>query len=210
MQLTLTIKDSKHKVYRGIGKTGQYSKPRDIVRTPYWLIYKMMQLANIKHNEKILDPCFGDGRIINRVMCICNLELKIYGIEIDENQFNNYKNKHATLYNCSFLDDFPNFNEYKYDVIIMNPPFSHCGAWKFVEKGLKLLSSNGRIITIFPSYLITQNKDRAKSINKHLHSIYALPRDTFKAHGAKVIDGFLCEFRLTTDSRCGCVFPEDK
>ena len=137
----------------------------------------MISLFTIDKKQRILDPCFGGGVFIDTALKngFCNIE----GYEIDNVLFDKYREKHSDIriYNQDFLRVG---EEYKYDGIIMNPPYirqekiddlEELGITKrilqenkiyqklpktanmymyFIFKALELLSDDGELVVIFP------------------------------------------------------------
>ena len=99
--------------------------------TPKWLIKKMLDEINIEKVQYILEPSAGKGDIIDEIKekyehCYSyrysKPEVDIDAIEIDKNLRLLLKGKEYKV----VFDDFLNFNTYKkYDLIVMNPPFSN-------------------------------------------------------------------------------------
>lgn len=163
------------------------------VFTPKVVADYMVNLFTLKENAEVLEPCFGDGALLDSMVRLTNY--KIQGIELDEALFNkvinNNKFKSCNLYKGNFLE---HEDQYKYDGIIMNPPYirqekidnlEKFGITKqalqkklifknlaktsnmymyFIIKALELLKENGELIVIFPStWLNSKNADNFKS-----------------------------------------------
>ena len=141
----------------------------DIYYTPLPVALKMIEMCDIRENDKILDPSKGGGVFYNNFPHNC---IKDY-CEISEGI------------------DFFNYNE-KVDIIIGNPPYSlwskwlehtmkltdkFCyifGAFNFTDKRLRDIINNGYGVTKFhllkidwwysPSYLIVFEKNKTSII----------------------------------------------
>ena len=141
----------------------------DIIYTPLSVALKMIEMCDIKENNKILDPSKGGGIFYNNLPSYC---IKDY-CEITEGL------------------DFFNYNK-KVDLIIGNPPYSLWNKWiehtmkltdkfcyifgsfNFTDKRLRDIMNNGYGITKFhlvkidwwysPSYLIVFEKHKISII----------------------------------------------
>lgn len=108
------------------------------VETPRWVADLMARLAIKNGNEKILDPCFGNGvflraayeRMSSLSGDIASEKLNlIYGVEIDPLSFTRGLSeflKDARAKEVApnfFLGDIFDFTKRQFDVVIMNPPY---------------------------------------------------------------------------------------
>jgi len=125
---------------------------QDFYPTPANLITKMLSLVDFRLINSVLEPSAGKGNIVERVAdkfkylhSSYNKDVKwdIDTIEIDQNlqyilQGKNYRIVH---------NDFLTYNTYKkYDLIVMNPPFSNGD--KHLLKALKMQENGGQIVCL--------------------------------------------------------------
>lgn len=119
--------------------------------TPKWLIKKMLDSIDIEKVKYVLEPSAGKGDIIDAIKEKYKNSYYIYGnkepdidaIEIDDNLRLLLKGKEYRVVH----NDFLKFNTYKkYDLIIMNPPFS-CGD-RHLLKAIEMQKEGGNIICI--------------------------------------------------------------
>ena len=120
--------------------------------TPKWLIKKMLDEINIEKVQYILEPSAGKGDIIDEIKekyehCYSyrysKPEVDIDAIEIDKNLRLLLKGKEYKV----VFDDFLNFNTYKkYDLIVMNPPFSNGD--RHLLKAIEMQKDGGAIICL--------------------------------------------------------------
>jgi hypothetical protein len=82
------------------------SRPNDILFTPLPVALKLIEMTNIQRNEKLLDPCRGEGVIYNNLPTFCEKDWA----EITEGH------------------DFFEYDK-PVDTIICNPPFSIYTKW---------------------------------------------------------------------------------
>lgn len=156
----------------------------------------MVSLLTLKHDERILDPCFGKGVFLESLKE--NGFSNLLGCEIDTELFKTFNdsNSDLILYNTDFLK----FSRDDVDGIVMNPPYirherieelAKYGITKeflkqsrifdalpknanmymyFIIKGLSVLRNNGEMVVIFPSSWL--NTKSGLSFKKILYSNY--------------------------------------
>lgn len=124
----------------------------DFYPTPKTLIHKMLEGIDFRMINTVLEPSAGKGDIVDQVKDKLKYSKTGYNrtdkydidtIEIDENlqyilQGKNYRIVH---------NDFLTYNSYKkYDVIIMNPPFSNGD--KHLLKAIEMQQNGGAIVCL--------------------------------------------------------------
>ena len=136
------------------------------------IVEYMVDKLSIESDNKILEPCFGEGVFIDEV-CKRNIKVKIDGCDLDSSLVvdgvKKYKlNNYIDIKEKNFLFDKI---DKCYDRVIANPPY---GAWidyddrkelkklfpnlyvketyaLFLYKSIKLLNENGKLVFIIPS-----------------------------------------------------------
>ncbi len=82
--------------------------------------------AIVDEDTIVLEPSFGDGRFIysalKRFNELENLNPDIYGVELQEEPFNNFVNYNDTV-KCTLTDFMDYKPDFKVDAIIGNPPY---------------------------------------------------------------------------------------
>lgn len=123
-------------------------------------IRKILELAEIKDNSKILDVGTGTGILISYLLE--KLPSKLVGVDISENMIEVAKNKYKDKNVQFVVSDIMDFNENKYDYIFIYSAYPHFkDKEKLFEHLSKLLNSNGKIVIAH-----SQSRDE---IN-HIHS----------------------------------------
>jgi len=152
----------------------------DFFATPEPVGLKMVEWADIRHGEALLEPSAGDGAIARwfpekqeRTVVEPSLELgSRLALATD-----------AKLVATRF-EDFNTVN--KFDVIVMNPPFGLGGktSTEHLAKAIKHLNDGGRIVALLPD---------GPAANKRLDALLtgssdvpAKPVGTFKVNGKDV------------------------
>lgn len=140
---------------------------KEFYPTPEWLINKMLEDIDLKKIKCVLEPSAGKGDIINEIKRRSNslkhnsTLIDIDAIEIDENLAALLKGKRYKVVH----DDFLTFNTYKkYDLIIMNPPFSEGD--KHLLKAIDMQKDGGDIICILNAETI---RNQYSNIRKDLY-----------------------------------------
>lgn len=166
----------------------------DYFATPEPLGLKMVEWANIRGGEDVLEPSAGHGAIArwfpeNTQRTVVEPSAKLAS-----------RLKMVTADSKLVQDTFENLNIVnKYDAIIMNPPFGSSGkmAMEHIEKAYRHLRDGGRIVALIPrgpamekrieKFLYGTN-DKGKYINSDIHLVaeFDLPSSTFERAGTKV------------------------
>ena len=122
---------------------------KEFYPTPDWLIDKMLEDINFKKVKYVLEPSAGKGDIIKAIrkkektLINHTKAIDIDAIEIDENLIALLKGKKYKV----IYDDFLTFETYKkYNLIIMNPPFSEGD--KHLLKAIEIQKNGGDIVCL--------------------------------------------------------------
>lgn len=178
-------------LYYGRGKKTAKNKAAegvDYFATPEPIGYKMVQWANVKAGDKILEPSAGHGAISRFFSPTTeNTIIEPSGRLAPQAQMNT---ENAKLINGVF-EDLHISN--KYDAITMNPPFGTGGktAIEHLSKAFGHLREGGRVIALIPRGGMADKRftkwyesDEAK--NAHMVGEVLLPNVTFERAGTKV------------------------
>ena len=173
-------------IIENILQTGEYTdekKKYQIFETPTELADKLIQMAEIKEGDIILEPSAGRGRIANRIERLIDIELDCIELNPDNLRFLT-DNGFRVIWN-----DFMDFEAPRdYDVIVANPPFTKQQDIDHVNKMMDI--AKRRAISIMSaSVLYRDNKKTVDFRNrvKALGGIFEeLPYDTFAESGTKV------------------------
>lgn len=111
----------------------------------YNKIRKILELAEIKDNSKILDIGTGTGILISYLLE--KLPSKLVGVDISEKMIEVAKEKYKDKNVQFVVSDIINFNEDKYDYIFIYSAYPHFkDKEKLFEHLSKLLNSDGKIV----------------------------------------------------------------
>lgn len=129
-------------------------KNYDFYATPLDTVNLLLDnITDILPHFTILEPSAGNGNIITALRNKGYTNI-IDAIEIRAEEKNNLQTIANNVYINDFLDDSLILN--KYDVIIGNPPFSL--AQEFIDKSLKLLKPNGKLIFLLRTSFLESEK----------------------------------------------------
>ena len=157
-------------------------KTYQFFETPKEIAEKIVQLAEIKENDCILEPSAGLGSIVNEIL---RIHSPVYAIEIqDENRKELEKIDGIKIIARDFLHY--EYSGLKFDKIIMNPPFTGGQDADHILHAYELLANGGRIISIVPSTTPTKEQKKYKELQKLISEVIDLPECSFEESGTKV------------------------
>lgn len=131
-----------------------FNQNTDFYPTPEKLIYKMLSFVNFKSIKSVLEPSAGKGDLVEAVQKKFNNsqyhhkrdKYDIDAIELDENLRYILQGKNHRV----IADDFLTYDTFKkYDLIIMNPPFSQGD--KHLLKAIEMQQNGGKIVCLLNS-----------------------------------------------------------
>ena len=117
---------------------------KDFYPTPENLVLQMLQKVDKKRGMSILEPSAGKGNIVDKMLQFLSLKnSSIDCIEKDSELQSFLKGKGYRL----VFDDFLQYQtRKKYDLIVMNPPFSN--GEKHLLKAIELMEYGGQIVCL--------------------------------------------------------------
>lgn len=161
---------------------------KDYYATPEPLGLKMVEWANVKSGEKILEPSAGHGAIARYFPEDTHRTLVEPSSSLASRASLNSTGARVVVDRFENLDTGAN----KFDAIVMNPPFGTAGATaiEHVAKAAKHLKNGGRIVALIPRGNTDAKFDKfmdspaAKGI--YLVADINLPPVTFERAGTKI------------------------
>jgi|APSaa5957512535_1039671.scaffolds.fasta_scaffold06662_4 hypothetical protein len=150
--------------------------------TPKNVVLQLIDAAELEDGMSILEPSAGQGNILD----LLNGD---YKITCGELFLGNRKILEEKGYKVEF-DDFMEFvTAYKFDRVIMNPPFEHQADIDHVLHAFSMLQKGGKLVSIMSrSVLHRENKKTVQFrefLEKHGYWL-ELPEDSFKESGTGV------------------------
>lgn len=148
----------------------------DFFPTPSSVADLMVNEANISEGMDVLEPSAGNGNIADAIK---NAGIEPDVIELSSDLSNILSAKGYDVVGT----DFMNYNEKKYDRIIMNPPFSNGADGDHVMHAYDLLKPGGRIVAIVGEGTFSRSDKKATAFRNWLESVGGseekLPNGTF-------------------------------
>lgn len=198
----------------------------DSFYTPPALAYRLASSVVASHVHSIADFCIGSGELIKALLPRFP-EATVYGVDISEAVITDLaeNHNHWNLAVCDFLDDSSKdsvgfLREKRFDLIVMNPPFTCRGstsfeievegvrmrvsmAMRFLLKALEYMSTEGGLYAILPSSCIHSQKDhRAWSYLKENYNaciLEELGRFSFSKNcSPNIVMVFVGKYKVTT------------
>lgn len=157
--------------------------------TPYDLAQRMVQLAGIRADDRVLEPSAGYGAIAR---VATELGAHVTCVEVDPVAVAALCEQcHAAVHQEDFLTFTPMAALGRFDAVVMNPPFSKSQdvhhvlhAWRFVRPGGTLVAIVSPGFTFRKGLLYDRfRKMLADATTRESHD---LPPDTFADQGVKV------------------------
>ena len=173
--------------FEDIFQTGEVETLKETIKkfqfypTPKEVAEYLVELAEIKKSDNILEPSAGLGDIANLII---EQDFNAFELcELDSIKCEELRNRWYRVYECDFLSFCP---DYRYSKIIANPPFSKSQDVKHILHMYKLLSEWGRIVSIASSSIKTREwklYDELRALNPEF---IELPEWSFKEIGTMV------------------------
>jgi predicted RNA methylase len=169
------------------GKTENRKQQFQAFYTPAAVARRVIAAAGIERGHRVLEPSAGHGALADLVRD-ADANVKCFDIDVEAVQHLERAGHYAEA--CDFLamdpDDYSRF-----DVVVMNPPFTKGQDIAHVTHALRFVKAGGRLVSITaPSWLKSGSK-KAKAFRDLLAAqddwIYdGLPAASFKASGTNV------------------------
>jgi len=142
--------------------------------TPKPVVDKMLDLADLKTGQRVLEPSAGKGNISDLIReKVGNDTLQTIEIDrdlsaiLDEKGYNNRR------------DDFLNIKDEEYDRIVMNPPFEKLKDTEHVKNAYDLLAPGGKLVSVMSESPFFQQQKKDWLDDKDGYS-EKLPQGSFK------------------------------
>lgn len=113
--------------------------------TPRPVISRMLELAEIQDDDRLLEPSCGKGDILD-VVREQHPDTSLTAIELNRTLFDVLEAKRHDVRSEDFLE-----YEGEHDVIVMNPPFEQLLDIDHVQHAFKQLAAGGRLVSVMSS-----------------------------------------------------------
>ncbi|MGB5217376.1 MAG: hypothetical protein WBN66_03660 [Smithella sp.] len=157
--------------------------------TPKAIAEKIVSYAAIKPGMKVLEPSAGQGAIME---CLLPVECTIDCIELLPENVQVLRAKGFFVAEADFLTS--TCDGYKYDRVVMNPPFSYEGHPQadidHVTHALSFLAEKGRLVSIMSSGVLFRENKKTVAFREMVAEMGGyferLPEGSFKESGTNV------------------------
>ena len=164
------------------GETVDLKKEYQYFPTPSDIAKSLVEMAEIKDNDIILEPSAGQG-VIADLIPKENIKLVI---ELNSNNAKILENKGYQV----ICTDFLTYNNYKFDKVIMNPPFSRQQDVDHILHAFSLLKEGGILVAIVSESPFFRENKKSVEFRKWLtdNNAIVLPllEGAFKESGTMV------------------------
>ncbi|MDA3809653.1 MAG: methyltransferase [Spirochaetaceae bacterium] len=156
-------------------------KEYQFFETPIPLAERIVEMAEIKKNDVVLEPSAGRGNIAGRIgmsnICHC--------VELNKENAQFLQSIGFDVFNEDFMAFEP---DTEYDVIIANPPFSKQQDIDHVNKMIDI--AKRRVVSIMSASVLWRDNKKAGSFRERIKdlggSFEELPEGEFKESGTNV------------------------
>lgn len=146
--------------------------------TPHWVAAMMLDMAEVRHDHRVLEPSAGTG---NLILALARKGVSdIVAVEINRTLVDRLRDTFpgVAVHDADFLDCT---DMGKFDRIIMNPPFKDGSDIRHIAHALQFLRPGGRLVAI------CANGPRQAAKLRPLAATWTeLPDDTFADQGTSV------------------------
>lgn len=168
------------------GESVNIKKEFQFFATPEALAKRLVELADLKKSDIVLEPSAGDGAILKQIS-----GFNVNTIEaIELMPLNRKKLSLYTLIGDDFLKYDTSLDDPYHTKIIANPPFSKGQDVKHVTHMYKVLRPGGRIVSIMSTQWQDKNDKRSKEFRAFLEEVNAevieVEAGVFKESGTNV------------------------
>jgi len=170
-----------------LGDNTKKKKDLQFFETPEKLAKRLVELAEIKHQDTILEPSAGRGAIIKEIKKVCDCEIQY--CEIDKTNLK-YLEKIDRLENVSKNGDFLKFDCMTFDKIISNPPFSKNQDIDHIMQMYKLLRVKGILVSMASQHWENSQEKKCVEFRRFLGltraEVIDIDRGEFKESGTMI------------------------
>lgn len=175
----LTEKDKKQAKVKELERNIIGRKIDGYFPTPKNVVNKMLDLADIKAGDYVLEPSAGSGNIADLIA------EKYSSSKLDVVEKNSSLSEILLEKGHNVVDnDFIKYGGVSYDKIIMNPPFENGQDVDHVKHAYELLKSGGRIVAIMSEHPFFESDKKSVNFRDWLESVGGtsekLPEGSFK------------------------------
>ena len=163
-----------------------HSTVEDFYPTPATVVKMMVEAAQLKHGDEVLEPSAGEGAIVAGIM---EAGITPDCVEIDPDRADILRDilPPGAVVNMDFLKMHP---EEEYSHMLMNPPFGSGAGVQHVFHALRFLKPGGRLVAVLGAGLTYREDGPTKELRNFIAqwngSITSLPSGSFRTAGTDV------------------------
>lgn len=167
-QLVLSADEIRQRKIKDIENNIRGAKIPGFFPTPKSLIEELIELGDIRGCHEVLEPSAGKGDMVD--------VLKNNGIDnINCIEINHSLKSILEIKGCEIVgSDFLEFNDKKYDRIIMNPPFENLQDIDHVRKAYDTLKDGGILVSIMSASPFFRSGEKSESFRSWINSLGAV------------------------------------
>lgn len=168
------------------GEKRDLKKEFQFFETPEQLANRLVELAEIKCTDAVLEPSAGKGAIVKAIHREFPA-IDVFGYELmDINQSFLSKLDHFKLLGSDFLKEC----DTSFDVIVANPPFSKNQDIDHIRMMFGHLNPGGRLVSIASKHWTFAEGNKEKAFRKWMEEVeadvYDVDRGEFKESGTMI------------------------
>lgn len=160
--------------------------------TPPALAARMVELADIKPGQRVMEPSAGTGRIVDAIAACVPLDsLTVDCIEVNGKLAQGLQARHPGAIVRAF--DFLSFDPAPgslFDAVLMNPPFASGQDVAHVTHAVRFLAPGGRLVAIMSAGVLFRSDRKTREFRELVETMGGcfdeLPANTFEQSGTGV------------------------
>jgi len=159
-----------------------------------YLADRLVEIAEIKDNDIILEPSAGQGAIIDSILKVINDTNNLFFCENIPTKTIILNRQYGAMKNLYYLhplnDDFLNLDNFQFDKIIANPPLENNQDIDYVLHMYKNLKPGGILVSVMSNNWRISTDKKESEFKKWLFSndywVDEIKEDMFKDSGTMV------------------------
>ena len=157
--------------------------------TPEALANELVQYADIKHHDTVLEPSVGQGSILKAIHGVVDTKVGVYEL-MDVNRMILINKFPEYSYELEGFDFMQSTSKPKYNKIVANPPFAKNQDIDHVHKMYDKLLEGGRLVSVMSKHWQLSTNRKETEFRLWLENVDAevieLPAGTFKESGTNI------------------------
>lgn len=164
----------------------KYKEKNQFYPTPKNIAKRVVELAEIKDGNTVLEPSAGRGGLLDQIDVRCN----IIAVEPLDDNVKVLVEKGYECVTTTFEDFYEHNKQKQFERIVMNPPFSEQRDIKHLLMAYELLKEDGILTAIISENALYYRTDWSDKLNEFLKEtdayIEPIPTRSFKESGTAI------------------------